>query len=179
MADHAKQEAPKEEAPVPAKKKGAKTPIIVAGIMIAEAVGVFMVAKMTSPKAAEAATEASIAGEHGADPSATVELALMDDKFQNMQTGQVWIWDAEIVLKVKTRHEEAVSKVLESKGSEIKEGVAAIFRRAQHSALKEPGLETINRQLLAFVNQMVGKDGDGHDRVERVLIPRCRGFPAG
>ena len=67
--------------------------------------------------------------------------------------------------------------MLENKAAEIKEGVAMIFRRAQHSQLKEPGLETINRQISAYVNQAIGKDAEGHERVVRVVIPKCRGFP--
>lgn len=181
MSDAKEKKAP---APAPAaepeaapKKKGPKGAIIVAALMAVEAGAVFMVAKMTGPKPVEAAVEVQKGDGHD-DHAATVEIPLAEERFQNMQTGQVWVWDTEIALKVPARNEEAVSKVLESRGSEIKEGLAAIFRRAQHSQLKEPGLETINRQLTAFVNQMVGKDAEGHERVERVLIPKCRGFPA-
>jgi flagellar basal body-associated protein FliL len=158
------------------KKKGSKAPLAVAAVMLIEGVGVFLVARMTSPKPAEAATEVAVQGEGHGEATGTVEVPLIEDKFQNMQTGQVWIWDAEIVLKVKKKNEEAVSKVLESKAAEIKEGVAAIFRRAQLSQLKEPGLETLNRQVSTYVNQVLGKDPEGHSRVERVLIPRCRGY---
>jgi len=177
--DKDKKEAPAAEAaPAAPKKKGPKVAVIVAALMAVEAGAVFMVAKMTSPKAAEAAVEVQTEG-HGEESHAeTVELPLIEDRFQNMQTGQVWIWDTEIVLKVKSKNEEAVSKVLEAKAAEIKEGLAAIFRRAQLGQLKEPGLESINRQLSAFVNQMIGKDAEGHERVERVLIPKCRGFAA-
>jgi len=88
------------------------------------------------------------------------------------------VWDTEIVLKVKKKNEEAVAAVLESKAAEMKEGLSAIFRRAQLGQLKEPGLESLNRQLFTFASQMVGKDAEGRERIDRVLIPKCRGFAA-
>lgn len=179
MADKPAKPAP-EAAPAAAgapPKKSKKTVIIVAGVMVLEAVLIFGVVKMIGgkPKAAEAT---QLHGKEQADALATVEILLVEEKFQNMQTGRVWIWDAAIALKVRQKHKEFVEKELERRKSEVKEAVAMIFRRATHSQLKEPGLETVNRQLTALVQQTFGTDAEGHDRVERVLIPRCRGFPA-
>jgi|ERR1051325_4794494 flagellar basal body-associated protein FliL len=181
MAD--KKEAPpaappaaKEEKP---EKKGLpiKTIGIVAGLMIAEAVAVFFFVSSTGPRPAGAAAQ-TIKGEDQADLEASVEVPLLEDKFQNMQTGRAWIWDTEIVLKVRARNEKFVSGELEHRHAEIAEGVALIFRRSPHSNLKEPGLETINRQVTAYMNQVLGKDADGKERLERVVIPKCKGFPA-
>jgi flagellar basal body-associated protein FliL len=168
--------APEQAAPAP-PKKGPKMALVVAGVMVLEGVGVYMIAKMTSPKAAEAAVDIAH-GEGDDDSQATVEIPLIEERFQNMQTGQIWVWDTEIVLKVKKKNEETVRATLDSKAAEIKEGVSAIFRRAQLNQLKEPGLETLNRQLMTYVGGMVGKDPEGHDRIERILVPKCRGFAA-
>lgn len=182
MADKEAKKAPAPAAEgeaAPAKKKGGpKTAIIVAALMVVEAGAVFMVAKMTSPKAAHAETEVTTEGHGEVSEDATVELPLIEERFQNMQTGQIWVWDTEIVLKVKKKNEEAVAAVLESKAAEMKEGLSAIFRRAQLGQLKEPGLESLNRQLFTFASQMVGKDAEGRERIDRVLIPKCRGFAA-
>ena len=155
-----------------------KTIAIVAVLMIAEAAGVFFVVGSTMRKPAE-----SKAGElHGEDEAkldALVELPLVEDKFQNMTGGQAWIWDAAVFVKVKKRDEEKVTEVLQARAAEIKEGIAYIFRRAQHSQLKEPGLETMNREISAFINEIVEKPPEGASRIDRVLIPKCRGFPAG
>lgn len=176
-------EAPKDAAK-PAEgaalaKKGLPVKVIgiVAAMMAVEAGAVFFFVKATSPKAAMA-EEAHLEHADQNDTEATVEIQLIEDKFQNLQTGRVWIWDTEIYLKVKKKNEEFVNKVLESKNAEIKEGVAMIFRRAQHSQLKEPGLETINRQLMVYVGQVIGKDPDGKERIEKIFLPKCRGFPA-
>src|SRR5437899_4499320 len=177
----------KEQAPAPAapaaeakpEKKGLpiKTIGIVAGIMVAEAVGVFLFVSASGPRAQGAAAQ-TIKGEDQADLDASMEIPLLEEKFQNMQTGRAWIWDTEIVLKVRARNEAYVTKELEKRHAETAEGVALIFRRSPHNNLKEPGLETINRQVTAYMNQVLGKDADGKERLERVVIPKCKGFPA-
>lgn len=189
MSDAKKKEPAKEaakEAPAEAKpdaaapaKKGLPVKMIgaVAVVMVVEAGAVFMIAKATGPKHAQAA-EATLHGASQNDQEATVEIPLIEEKFQNMQTGRVWIWDTEIYVKVRKKNEEYVTGVLDNRSAEIKEGVAMIFRRAQHSQLKEPGMETINRQLSAYISSIIGKDADAKDRMERVVIPKCRGFPA-
>lgn len=176
MAD-SKSPPPADAAPAAtaAKKSPVKAIGIVAALMIVEGVAVFMFVGKTGPQPVAAA---EVKGEHDADEHASVEIPLIEDKFQNMQTGRVWVWDTEIVLKVKSKYEKAVSKLLESRAAEIKEGVSMIFRRAQHTHLKEPGLETINRQISAYINEVIGKDAEGKERVERVVIPKCKGFPA-
>jgi flagellar basal body-associated protein FliL len=172
----AKAEAPAPAAAPeqPAKKSPVKPIAIVAVLMIAEAAGVYMFVGKTGPQPAAAAVE----GKEEAGKDALVEIPLIEDKFQNLQTGRVWVWDSEIVLKAKSKNQEFVAKQLEERTAEIKEGVSQIFRRAQHGQLKEPGLETINRQITAFMSQILGKDGEGKERLERVVIPKCKGFPA-
>jgi len=166
--------------PKPAAKGGLsiKTIAIVAALMIIEGAGVFFIVGSTMRKPTE-----SKAGElHGEDEAkldALVELPLVEDKFQNMTGGQAWIWDAAVFVKVKKRDEEKVTEVLQARAAEIKEGIAYIFRRAQHSQLKEPGLETMNREISAYINEIVEKTPEGASRIDRILIPKCRGFPAG
>lgn len=165
-----------EAGAAPAKKK--KPPIVligvIAGIMIVEAVVIYMLVGKTGPAPATAAAE--LHGEQEAAAKRTVEVELIDEKFQNMQTGKTWMWDVQIVLKVRQQHETFVSEQLEKRTSEIKEGLSQIFRRAQHSHLCEPELTTLNRQIHAFLDRALGLDPDGNSRVERVLIPRCRGI---
>lgn len=158
------------------KKPNVKAIGIVAVIMIVEAAAVFLLVSMTSKKPADA--HATQLEGHGSDTEAQVEIPLIEEKFQNMSTGRVWVWDTAIVLKVKKKNETFVAEQLEARAAEIKEGISMIFRRAQHSQLKEPGLETINRQLIAYVNKTLGADPEGLNRVERVLMPKCKGFPA-
>jgi flagellar basal body-associated protein FliL len=178
MVDKEERKKPEGDgAPGGAAKKGLPLKLIgsVAVLMVVEAAGVFFFVSATGhpPQAAEAKQV-----DQGEDLEASVEVPLLEDKFQNMQTGRVWVWDTSIFLKVRARNQETVKKELDRRKAEVAEGVAMIFRKAPHSQLKEPGLETINRQVTAYLNQVAGKDTEGRDRIERVVIPRCKGFPA-
>lgn len=175
MSDAPAPATPAAEAP-PKKGLPIKTLGIVAAVMAVEAVAVFFVVGMVSKKP-DAAAAAELTHEHD-DGEALVELPLIEEKFQNMQTGRAWIWDASIYLKVRKKHEEFVAGQLEARSAEIKEGISLIFRRATHSQLKEPGLESLNRLLNSYVNEIIEAAPDGTSRIERIIIPKCRGFPA-
>lgn len=177
MAEAAAQ-PPAAAAESAAPKKGLpiKTIGIVAAVMVLEAGAVFMVVSMASKKP-DAAAAAELHHEVD-DGEALVELPLIEDKFQNMQTGRAWIWDVTIFLKVKKKHEEFVHGQLEARAAEVKEGISLIFRRATHAQLKEPGLESVNRLLTTYINEIIEPAPDGTSRIERVILPKCRGFPA-
>lgn len=110
---HEKPAPAEAAAEAPAKKSPVKTIGIVAALMIGEAVGVYMVMNATGPKPAEA-TDVHLEGADEHDTELTVQLPLMEEKFQNMQTGRVWWWDTEVFLKVKAKNEEYVAAQLES-----------------------------------------------------------------
>jgi flagellar basal body-associated protein FliL len=159
------------------KGGGMKMILIVAVLMIVEGAGVFfLVSSMGGPKSVEA-TE--LAGLEGTGEEAPVEIELVNERFQNMQTGRVWEWRVEIFLRVRQKNVDEITAIQERDAATIKQGVALIFRRAHDRHLREPGLETITRQITTYLNEEVfGLDADGLPRVERVIIPECKGFPA-
>jgi flagellar basal body-associated protein FliL len=177
MADEeTKAEATEEGAPVTKSGGGLKMIIIIAAMMIAEGAGVFfLVSSMGGPSSVQA-TE--LEGLEGTGEEAPVELPLVEDRFQNMQTGRVWEWRVQIFLKVRQKNVEEITARQERDAASIKEGVSLIFRRANDRHLREPGLETITRQLTTYLNEIFGLDADGLPRIERVIIPECKGFPA-
>ncbi|MGD9791514.1 MAG: hypothetical protein AB7Q00_13320 [Phycisphaerales bacterium] len=159
------------------KKPPIKMIAVVAVVMVLEAVAVFMVAGMTGkPKAAEAVV---VHGDEHPEENLSVEVTLLEEEFQTLQGSQIWIWDTNMVLKVKAKDQEYVEAELERRHAEIREAIATMFRKAQPNQLREPGFETINRQVSAYLEDILGKDAEGHPRFEKVLIPRCRGFGAG
>lgn len=177
MADKKKDETHKPDAtPATPAKRGVplKAIGVVAAIMIAEGAGVFLLVGVLGPKPQEAA--AVVHGDDHADADATVEIELADDRFQNMQSGRVWSWEIGIVLKVKRKNEEYVGAQLREREAEITEGISQIIRRAQHVHLKEPELTTLIRQIKGFLDKSLGVDGEGASRIERVMIPKCKGI---
>ncbi|GAB4382812.1 MAG: hypothetical protein Kow0022_01170 [Phycisphaerales bacterium] len=157
-------------------KLGVKTMGIIAAIMLAEGAGVYFLVSMTSGTDSAAA---QIAGEEEADREKTQELLLVEDRFQNFDSGTVWLWDTAIYLQVRNKNVDKVQEIMKRREAEIKEGISLIFRRAEDRHLRsDPGLETITRQITAYVNDVFGTDKDELPLVERVIIPKCTGINA-
>lgn len=173
MADEEKKDGGSEEK----KAKGgfsAKMLAVILAIMAVEGVGIFLLVTMMSSTPKDAAAE--IVSDE-ADPEALVEVLLTEEQYQNMTSNQVWIWEAEIYLKVRRKNLEFVERQLEQRSAEIQEGITQIFRRAKLTELREPDFRTGSRQLTALVNDVFGNDADGLPRVERLVIAKLRGFP--
>jgi flagellar basal body-associated protein FliL len=163
--------APDSPEAAPKKKKPIKLIGMIAGVMALEAVVMVVVTGATGPKK----VEAKPVEVHNPDEDKTVEIEVVSDKFQNLQTGRVWVWDTSVFLQVKAKHQEQVGGILERRAAEIKEGVGQIVSRAQHAQLREPERQTLNRQITGYLNELL-KDDAGHALFERVLIPKCNGF---
>ena len=153
-----------------------KAIVIVGVIMLLEGIAVFaFVALMgSSPQSARA----GLVGGEEVERERLIEIEVLSDRLQNMSTNRVWMWETEVFIKVRQKNREAVENHLKLHRAEIHEGIARIFRRAQHGHLKEPGLETISRQLTAYLQGIFGTDAGENPYVERVVLPKCRGFPA-
>jgi flagellar basal body-associated protein FliL len=179
MADKPKApESSPEAATEPAKKSlPIKTLAIVAVLMAAEAAAVVFAMGLLGPRSSHAETDAHALVDD--DSEDTVEIEVASEKYQNLSTGRVWVWDLSIFLQVKNKNAETVQAVLEQRKAEIGEGVGQIVSRAQHAQLKEPERQTLIRQISAFLERIRGMtDADGKPLVERVMIPKCRGFPS-
>lgn len=169
---------PDDAAAAPAKKK--KPPLLamaaVLGVMVAEGVLVFIVAGMTS--GGSSAQASTLHDEHSAAGEEITEVPVFTGKFQNLTSGRVFIWETEIVLEVRQKHKDHIAHELEQRHAAVREAIARIYRRTQHAQLKEPGSETLTRQLTAMFDDFFGADPEGHSRIERVLVPVCDGYPA-
>lgn len=174
-------EKPKQDdkaaAEQPAKKKlPIKAMLIVLGLLVAEAVVVVGVVSMGGPPAEVKGGVIDLAPADTLE--ATGELLIVRDKFPNHSTGRVWLWDLEVQVQVKVKHREHVEKVLDERGAEIKTGISRILRNAHQNHLQEPNLETVTRQFAQYLRTVFGKDPDGEERVQEVLLPQLVGFPA-
>lgn len=153
-----------------------KVLLIVGAIMAIE--GLLVAGIMMFTGAPSGANAAELMGEEMAKREQLFELELVRDKFQNMHGERIWVWDTEIRLRVREKNREFIEQQLAQRQGEIIEGISLIFRRAQPSNLKEPGLETLNRQITALAHEIFGNHPDGSPRIDRVLIPRCLGYPS-
>ena len=167
-------ESPAEAPPVRQGGLSLKLVIVILGIMLAEAGAVVGVLSLTGPSSTHAAEETGLdvnAGEQ------TKEIMVISERFQNLQSGRVWQWEIELWLKVKTKHADQVQTRLENHKAEIQQEINNIISRAQHAHLKEPGHETLLRQLTKVMERFMTPDGQEAPLFETVLLPKVRGHP--
>lgn len=158
-------------------KKGLpiKTIGVIAAVMALEAGALYAVFGMGGPQKSEAQTHELVHDD--SEELDEIEI-IADEVFQNMQTGKVWVWSISVYAQVKRKNVEYVETILEQRAAEIREGLSQIVGRAQHVQLKEPDRQTLNRQFNALIEKIVKPDEHGKPRVERLLIPKCTGYPA-
>lgn len=175
MADeNTAQDAAGEEQSTPKGSK--KVLLIVVAIMVLETIGVgaFLFLSGGGPSVAEA----DLVGDDADRPDAIVEVQLVADRFQNTHTGRVWQWDTEVFIQVQKKDEEKVTAELERRTAEITAGVGELIRKATHTQLREPELQTLKRKLSTYLEEAFGVDADNEPRVRGVLVPKLRGAPA-
>lgn len=108
-----------------------------------------------------------------------IEIPLVHERFNNDSEGRLWIWDSEIVLQVRSRHEGYVRMVLQERQAQIRNGIAKIWAAAGHHHFSEPGRVTLSRQTMEMLNREIFEpDPTGEERISNVLIPKCMGFPS-
>lgn len=158
------------------KKLPIKMIVMVLGLMVAEGAAVFVVLGMLSgPPEVQAE---GLADSPSDELEQIREVLIVDDRFPNHQSGRVWLWDTEIQMQVRQKNLDYAQRVLEERAAEVKTGVAQIIRTSHHKHLTEPNLDTLNRQIEEYLREVFEYDAAGKPRVERVLIPKCTGFPA-
>jgi flagellar basal body-associated protein FliL len=174
-------------APPPAPKAGGfltKTPVMLGGVMLLEAVVLFAgfkfvtggaknanAADLTTPDKKQAADgDKSVGGE----ASGTVEIQLLDSRFPNKQNGRTFLYDIQIFLSCKKETGDKVKSIIADHNALIEDRVRTIIAQSDPDKLgggSEPGLETLRRQVKYQLDEIVG---DG--LIDDVLIPRCIPF---
>jgi flagellar basal body-associated protein FliL len=193
MADKAEKKA---EAAAPAAPAGAKaeesqsnggfltkTPVLLGGVMLIEAVVLFAGFKILGghPQVAPGAEialdgrgDGKGEGRGGKSDKKTVELPVLDTKAPNRTNGRTYLYDVSIVAVVKAENEERVRNILKDNKALIEDRLSTIVRESDPEKLgggSEPGLETLRRQVKYQLDRIAGEG-----LIEEVLVPRCIPF---
>lgn len=197
-----KQEKKHEAAPAPAaapaeKKESAKggllskTPVLMGGVMIIEAVVLFAGIKFLGgggshpAQGAELTTTEGGESAHGeggegaatpVDKKKTVEINLIDFKAPNRLTGRLFLYDVSIFVVTKGEFADKLKQMIKDREALIKDRVRTIIAQSDPEKLGgggEPGLETLRRQVKYQLDEIIGEG-----MIEEVLIPRCTPFRA-
>ncbi len=165
----------KTEMPAP-QKGGRKTLLLVAGLLLAEAGGIFAVMKFMGGPSPVQGVEVDLRAE--AEQNRLIEMPVIQEKLPNQSTGRIWLYDTEVFISIKARHQASVEKILTERSAEIRAGIRAIWAKANHEDFKEPQLQKLTSQTAEYLNRLVPADEEGQPRIEKVLISRCNGFRA-
>ena len=118
---------------------------------------------------------AAAAGHGKVDKKKKVELAVVDIRAQNRKSGQVFMYDVSIYVRVKSAVEEKTKSTLGDNSSLIKDRIRTIIAQSDPEKLgggSEPGLETLRRQIKYQLDEIVGEGV-----IDEVLVPKCLPFP--
>jgi flagellar basal body-associated protein FliL len=187
MSDKAEKKA---EAPAAAghdKKAGggllSKTPVLVGGAMVIEAV-VLLVGialfrgKAPAPVAAAEVNGVAKPGEGGegtaaaeVDKKAVVEIPVVDFRALNRRSGHTFLYDVSIVVASKAQYKPEVEKKIADRAALIRDRIRTIIAESDPEKLgggSEPGLETLRRQIKYQLDEIVGEG-----QIDEVLVPKC------
>jgi flagellar basal body-associated protein FliL len=174
MADQ--KDESKQQASGPSRKFSIRTLLILMGVLVLEAAAVSALFLLAGKPADVHASGAAL--DQAAMMEQPVELLAIEDRFQNTRTGRAYLYDTEIYIVVRQKHQEKIKADLESMHAQISTDVATIFRRAEPAHLLEPELSTLTRQIRAALDQRLGQDENGEPYVQEVLIRKCMQFRA-
>lgn len=135
--------------------------VIVAGLMLAEGVGIIVAMKTLGSD--PAATEAEAPGESividgKSENALPVEHQICNLDAFNKLTGKLLLYHVEVAATIDRQHEERFKKLLELRKSTISDRVTTVIRSADPKYLQEPGLETIRRQIKFELDKVLGDD---------------------
>jgi len=160
-----------------------KTPVLLGGAMLIEAVVLFAGFKFIGgggPKSANAAdltTETRVGDKTGkdgaasADKNKSVEINVVDFKATNKQSGRTFLYDVSIFVSVKADAADKVKGLIQDREALIKDRVRTIIAESDPDKLgggSEPGLETLRRQVKYQLDEICGEG-----LIDEVLVPRC------
>lgn len=163
-----------EETAKPTKKKRKipKTAVIVAGVMVVEAVGFIGAMKMfgSGPSDTYGAD-----GEHyvqGNDPTTqpvTAEvIVLKKTKLANNKSGRAHIYDMDITVMVASDRKKDMEKLVDEHGGEIGDRISMVVRSADPAVLEDPEFRILKMKF----REVFAKISGDPSLVLRVLIPR-------
>jgi flagellar basal body-associated protein FliL len=158
------------------KSKGAKTMMLVAALLVLEGAGIFGVMKFMGGPSPVQGEQLDLEAE--AEQNRLVEVMVIREKLPNQSTGRIWLYDTEIYISVRARHQEEVEKLLTERAAEIRTSIRSIWARAHHEDFKEPQLQRLTTQAHDYLMQLVDGGQVEDPRIAKVLIARCNGFRA-
>lgn len=173
MADETTQ---KTEGAESAGKKKPKTMILVAVILLVEAVAIIGGMKFFGgPSEADARDPMELAGVPEEDK--ITEIKIVNTRLPNSKTGVTYVYETEIYVQVKRKFEQRVNEELEQFQNEIRAELTALWRTSEPEHFREPRLETLTRKVYALLSERFGNESEtGEPVINKCVIVMGTGF---
>ena len=159
-----------------ARKGGKKTAIMVAAILVVEAVVIVGAMKFLGGGPSKVHATDITEPAQVLEDDKIVEAEVLKAKMPNNKSGVTYIYDTEIYVQVKKRHADKVKAEIEQFQNEIKADITAIWRTAEPQYFQEPKLEKLTRKVYALLNERYGAGPDNEPIVSKVVIVMSTGF---
>ncbi|WP_432799466.1 hypothetical protein [Poriferisphaera sp. WC338] len=163
-------------AEAPKKKMPIKTFIAVFAVLLIEAVAitaVFMLSGSPDPVTADSA-----AIDEAANGEKSMEMLLVQDKFQNTRTGRAYLYDAAINIVIKNKNEGAVTEIIDANKARIEADISNIYRKAEPAHLMEFELSTLKRQIMSVLTNRFGMDPEDNEPYIHEIVMRQKRYRA-
>jgi len=174
-------------------RKGGKLMLfgMVGGLMLAEGVAIFVATRfLGGPSVAVGSVEGASGetgeGAHGGSngelatngtqpsKSGAREILIAEVRAMSDRSGQNIVYDAKVCARVDASKGDKVQKVLEEKKATIEDRLTRVIRSADPQYFKEPGFETLRRQIKHELDGLIGEPG----AVTEVLLPSLMWYNA-
>lgn len=149
---------------------------IVAVILVVEAAAILFLVDLTGGPNEVLADDSPLAMLDLAEER-IVEVQVLGARLPNAKVGVTYLYDTEVYVQVRKKHQSRVTDHLDQFGNEIKSEISAIWKAADPSHFQEVRLETLTRKLRVLLNQHFGIDPEtGEPFVEKCVIVMGTGF---
>jgi len=154
------------------------TLLLVCTVLMVEAAALIGVLNFASGPSAALAGDAMAIDQQGLGDR-VVETLVLDARLENDRSGVTNVFDTEIWVQTRARHQDQVTRELDRIRNEIRADIMAIWKSAQPRHLREPELDTITRRILASLSDRFGVDeASGDQIIRRCVIVAGTGFRA-
>ena len=159
----------------PAPRGKALTFGIFGGVMVVEAVAIFLGMKMMGSE-----PDPTLGMEKTMETTTkpweeSQELSVAEVRVPNNNGSRTILYSTKVVIRVHHESRDKMKEFLENRKSTVEDLIGRVIRSADERQLSEPGLETLKRQIRFELSRLIGDD----KVIEQVLIPECMPLPTG
>lgn len=140
---------------------------IIVGLMVAEGVGVFFLAKSISPDPIQVRGD-EVGGDDRIDGDGLAEIEMAECRPANRMAGKFVMFHIRVSALVRVEDYDRAHDLARAKRARLEDGVNAIIRSAEPQHFNEPRYETIKRKLKKEFDRIFGDE----DLIKEVLIPQ-------